>query len=79
MTMKKSRQNYGIWARGAIDMLINKLDLPYPKETVESYGGEYTQEEIDIAEAIFAWWISGKGYTQWYAENISQQKMDFSE
>lgn len=50
---------------------------PYPKETVESYGGEYTQEEIDIAEVIFSWWISGKGYTKWYADTIQQQKLEF--
>ena len=43
---------------------------------MESYGGKYSQEEIDIAEAIFAWWISGKGYTEWYADNIQQQKLD---
>lgn len=50
---------------------------PYPKETVESFGGEYTQEEIDIAEAIFNWWISGKGYTKWYADTFQQQKLNF--
>lgn len=59
--------------------ILDKLNLPYPIETVENYNGEYSQEEIDIAEAIFAWWISGKGYEQWYAENISQQKIDFGQ
>lgn len=57
--------------------MLDKLNLPYPIETVESFNGEYSQEEIEIAEAIFAWWISGKGYEQWYAENIAQQKIDF--
>lgn len=59
--------------------MVDELNLPYPKETVESFNNEYTQEEIDIAEAIFAWWISGEGYSKWYAKNISQQKMDFGE
>lgn len=56
---------------------LEKLNLPYPIETVESFNGEYTQEEIEIAEAIFAWWISGIGYEEWYAKNIAQQKIDF--
>lgn len=57
--------------------MSNNNRYPYPKETVESYGGKYTQEEIDIAEAIFSWWISGKGYTKWYNDEIAQQKLNF--
>ena len=55
------------------------IDFPYNKESVESYDGKYTQEEIDVAELIFAWWISKKSYSQWYAENFQQTKLDFNE
>lgn len=77
--MKQQRENYGLWGGGNLQnmSMLDKLNLPYPIETVESFNGEYSQEEIEIAEAIFAWWISGNGYEQWYAENIAQQKIDF--
>ena len=66
-------------AYGGGQNMSKKLKTPYPQCTVEEFNGEYTQEEIDIAEAIFSWWISGEGYSKWYAKNISQQKMDFGE
>lgn len=40
-------------------------------------GTVYTEEEI--AENIFDWWISGKAYSEWYAEKFLQQKLDFGE
>lgn len=35
------------------------------------------ETERQIAEKIFDWWISGKAYSQWYAETFLQQKIDF--
>lgn len=35
------------------------------------------EQEREIAENIYDWWISGKGYKKWYAEKFLQQKLDF--
>ena len=35
------------------------------------------EQEREIAENIYDWWISGKSYKQWYAEKFLQQKLDF--
>ena len=37
------------------------------------------EQEREIAENIYDWWISGKSYKQWYAEKVLQQKLDFKE
>ena len=37
------------------------------------------EQEREIAENIYDWWISGKGYKKWYAEKFLQQKLDFEE
>lgn len=37
------------------------------------------QNEDEIAELIFDWWISGKAYSQWYADKYLQTKIDFKE
>lgn len=34
------------------------------------------EQENEIAENIFDWWISGKSYKQWYAEKFCQLKLD---
>lgn len=34
------------------------------------------EQENEIAENIFDWWISGKSYKQWYAEKFLQTKLD---
>lgn len=34
------------------------------------------EQEYKIAEYIFEWWVSGKSYTQWYAEKFQQTKLD---
>lgn len=33
----------------------------------------------EIAENVFDWWISGKGYKQWYADKFLQLKIDFGD
>jgi len=35
------------------------------------------EQEREIAENIYDWWISGKGYKQWYAEKFLQQRLEF--
>lgn len=37
------------------------------------------EQENEIAENIYDWWISGKAYKQWYAEKFQQMKLDFGE
>ena len=37
------------------------------------------EQENEIAENIYDWWISGKSYKQWYAEKFQQLKLDFGE
>ena len=37
------------------------------------------EQENEIAENIYDWWISGKGYKQWYNEKFNQTKLDFKE
>ena len=37
------------------------------------------EQEREIAENIYDWWISGKGYKKWYAEKFLQQKLDFKQ
>ena len=35
------------------------------------------EQENEIAENIYDWWISGLGYRQWYAQKFLQLKLDF--
>lgn len=35
------------------------------------------EQENEIAENIYDWWISGKPFKQWYAENFLQMKINF--
>lgn len=37
------------------------------------------EQENEIAEAIYDWWISGKSYKQWRAENRQWLRLDFQE
>lgn len=36
------------------------------------------EQENEIAENIYDWWISGKSYGQWYAEKFQQLKLEFN-
>ena len=36
------------------------------------------EQEQQIAENIFDWWISGKSYKKWYAEKFLQLKLEFN-
>lgn len=37
------------------------------------------EQENEIAENIYDWWISGKSYKRWYAEKFQQMELDFKE
>lgn len=37
------------------------------------------EQENEIAEKIYDWWISGKSYKQWKAEKFQQMKLNFGE
>ena len=37
------------------------------------------EQENEIAENIYDWWISGKSYKQWYVEKFQQMKFNFGE
>ncbi len=37
------------------------------------------EQENEIAENTYDWWISGKSYKQWYAEKFQQIKLNFKE
>lgn len=37
------------------------------------------EQEDEIAENIFDWWISGKPYKKWYAERFQQLRLDFGD
>lgn len=39
---------------------------------------EYVNHDFTDAEFGFYWWISGKGFDQYYADEVLQQKIEFS-
>ena len=58
------RQNRGVW------------DLEKTGFSSSSSSDRLTEEqENEIAENIYDWWISGKSYKQWYAEKFQQQDL----
>ena len=62
------RENRGVW------------DLEKTGFSSSSSSDRLTEEqENEIAENIYDWWISGKSYKQWYAEKFQQMKLDFGE
>ena len=62
------RTNRGVW------------NLENPWFSGDSSSDRLTEEqENEIAENIYDWWISGKSYKQWYVEKFQQLKLDFGE
>ena len=62
------RQNRCVW------------NLAAPGFSSSSSSDRLTEEqENEIAENIYDWWISGKSYKQWYVEKFQQMKLDFGE
>lgn len=62
------RQNRGIWKLAETGLSSNSSSDRLTEE-----------QENEIAENIYDWWISGKSYKQWYAENFQQMKFNFGE
>jgi len=58
------RKNYGLWAG------FSESSSP---------DGLTEEQENEIVENIYEWWISGKSYKKWYAENFLQQKFNFED
>lgn len=62
------RRNRGVW------------DLAAPGVSSSSSSDRLTEDqENEIEENIYDWWISGKSYKRWYAEKFQQMKFDFGE
>lgn len=60
------RQNRGVW------------NIAAPEFSSSSSSDRLTKEqENEIAENIYDWWISGKSYKQWYEEKFQQMKLKF--
>lgn len=54
------------------------LGSTFPESPADNAAAEQGEgKERQIAEAIFDWWISGKSYSEWYAEKFQQLKIDF--
>ena len=63
---RSKRQNTGLWAAQGFSSSSSSDRLT-------------EEQENEIAENIYDWWISGKSYKQWYAEKFQQLKLDFGE
>lgn len=62
------RQNVGLWT------------LATPEFSDSSSSDRLTEEqENEIAENIYDWWISGVSYKKWYAQKFLQLKFNFDE
>lgn len=75
----KRKANTGIWAGFNIPTkpLDGFSDSPSANGIVEGQYKEPTEDEI--AEKVFDWWISGKGYKRWFADTFLQLKIKFDE
>lgn len=39
----------------------------------------YMNRNFSDAETVFRWWISGKSFDKFYADEVLQQKIDFEQ
>lgn len=60
----KQRPNTGLWAGFSDGSSSDRLT---------------EEQENEIAENIYDWWVSGKAYKQWYNEKFNQTSLDFKE
>ena len=60
----KQRTNTGLWAGFSDGSSSDRLT---------------EEQENEIAENIYDWWVSGKSYKQWYNEKFNQMSLDFKE
>lgn len=74
------RTNRGLWAMRARLSHLQAMRCKTGRTgfSESSSPDRLTEEqENEIAENIFDWWISGKSYKKWYAEKFLQQKLSF--
>lgn len=57
----------------------NYLDATYPFSECPSSNSVTKDKEREIAENIFDWWISGKGYKKWYADKFLSLHFTFQD
>ena len=57
----------------------NYLDATYPFTECPSSDCVTKDREREIAENIFDWWISGKGYKKWYADKFLTFRLSFQD
>lgn len=57
----------------------NYLDATYPFSECPSSNSVTKDKEREIAENIFDWWISGKGYKKWYADKFLSLHFSFQD
>ena len=62
---------------GTADTQLPRRNLPF--SDCPSPNGVTEDREREIAENIFDWWISGKGYKRWYADKFLDGRIDFDE
>lgn len=69
------------WMQTSSNLRQNKDgELPQHEFSDSSSSDRLTEEqENEIAENIYDWWISGKSYKRWYAEKFQQMKLTFGE
>ena len=58
------------------DKVMKGFRIPRVSESSQSVRLD-DEHENEIAENIYDWWISGKGYHQWYNEKFRQQTLNF--
>ena len=58
------------------DKVMKGFSIPRVSESSQS-GRLADEQENEIAENIYDWWTSGKGYHQWYNEKFRQQTLNF--
>lgn len=63
-TNSTKRTNYGLWTGFSDGSSSDRLN---------------DEQENEIAENIFDWWISGKAYKKWFADKFTQQKLNFKD
>lgn len=79
---KNQRTNRGLWAMQDPTFASANNGCANSKTgfSESSSSDRLTEEqENEIAENIFDWWISGKSYKKWYSEKFLQQKLNFEE
>ena len=58
------------------DKVMKGFRIPRVSESSQSVRLD-DEHENEIAENIYDWWISGKGYHQWYNDKFRQQMLNF--